>query len=358
MLASAQGTCLRVTHFRVSTQSFTTAENKLGFHCHYWYLEFNCSLFLLSGGTVFSSLPNQDIFLIKDWVIWLEKQRFWIDDLSIFVSGYLFFTLCPIFPGILSVQKTLWFVCHLAIQSPAFLRKWYLFALMLDCSLEKHFTRQFYESPEDSSYQLKFTLSFAPGPGPQRSYVGDCHQNKEISCGCWLQVHFWVRISLDFFIQQSILTASVNSGFFDNEHLWKSIPHLSHNKHPALKPLVSETMWECWHRPALTFSFLPFPLSLYHIYLTQIKCVSLSHVVQILLAVLCLALLHRLHNSPERTMVWTLSPRSFCSSNPGCGIVWSQRPLRSISAVVAPALVLCSRQLFFQDAETVDGTLS
>lgn len=88
------------------------------------------------------------------------------------------------------------------------------------------------------------------------------------------------------FLQQSISTASVNSGFFDIDHLWKSMPDLSHNEHPALKPLLSETMWECWRWPALTFSFLPFPLSLYRIYLTQIKRVSLSHVVQTLLAVL------------------------------------------------------------------------
>lgn len=74
-----------------------------------------------------------------------------------FVSGYLslFLTPRPVFPGISSVQKTLWFACHRNIQSPELLRKLYLFALMLNCSLEKHFARQFYESPEDSSFQLK-----------------------------------------------------------------------------------------------------------------------------------------------------------------------------------------------------------
>ena len=40
-------------------------------------------LLLLSGGAVSSSLPNQDIFLIKGLAIWLKKQLFWMADLSI-----------------------------------------------------------------------------------------------------------------------------------------------------------------------------------------------------------------------------------------------------------------------------------
>lgn len=43
----------------------------------------------------FSSLPNQDIFPIKDWVIWLEKQLFWIDDLSILFLAISLYSLLP-----------------------------------------------------------------------------------------------------------------------------------------------------------------------------------------------------------------------------------------------------------------------
>lgn len=73
-----------------------------------------------------------------------------------FVSGCLSLALTPhpIFPGISSVQKSFRFAYHLAIQNPALLRTLFVFALMLNCSLEKHFTRQFYASPEGSSFQL------------------------------------------------------------------------------------------------------------------------------------------------------------------------------------------------------------
>lgn len=74
---------------------FYHSREQAGFPLHYWYLEFKWSLFLLSGGVVFPSLPNQDIFLIKDWVIWLEKQYFWIDDLSILFLAISLYSLLP-----------------------------------------------------------------------------------------------------------------------------------------------------------------------------------------------------------------------------------------------------------------------
>lgn len=91
------------------------------------------------------------------------------------VSGYLSTAHFPhpVFPGISSVQKNLWFAHHLAIQNPALLRTSYVLAPMLNDSLEKHFTRQFYVCPEGSSRPtyvlgLQFTLRSAPGPGPPK----------------------------------------------------------------------------------------------------------------------------------------------------------------------------------------------
>lgn len=81
--------------FQCFNWKFYHSREEAEFPLRYWYLEFNWSLYLLSGGAFFSSLPNQDIFPIKDWVIWLEKQLFWIDDLSILFLAISLYSLLP-----------------------------------------------------------------------------------------------------------------------------------------------------------------------------------------------------------------------------------------------------------------------
>lgn len=59
------------------------------------------------------------------------------------VSGYLSVALLPhpAFPGISSVQKSLWFAHHLVTQNSVLLRTSYVFVLVLNCSLEEHFIK-------------------------------------------------------------------------------------------------------------------------------------------------------------------------------------------------------------------------